>query len=113
MVSTPEQCDDNIPMTPNQYESMKNPSAQKSLRQFSETLDVKHKTGVGRLGKARANLKAIITSNVLWSNISKRSGHAKMNRNVRKALYNWIIHHTQVVQYTTANYCIYLSTDGK
>ena len=36
MVSTPEVCTDKSPMTPNQYEPNKNPSARKSLRWFSE-----------------------------------------------------------------------------
>ena len=52
MVSTPEGFTDNSKMTPNPYVSKKNPSAIKSLRQFSETLDVKHKTAVCGLGAA-------------------------------------------------------------
>ena len=55
MVSTPEGCNDNIPIKPNQYEPMKNNSVIKSLRQFSETLDVKHKTYVCRSGAAKEN----------------------------------------------------------
>ena len=37
---------------------MKNPSARKSLRQFSEALDVKHKTVVRRLGAAKIRRSA-------------------------------------------------------
>ena len=37
MVSTSEGCKNNSPMTPNPYVSTKNPSAIKSLRQFTET----------------------------------------------------------------------------
>ena len=36
MVSTPEGCNDNSTMTPNQYESMENSSARKSFRQFQQ-----------------------------------------------------------------------------
>ena len=52
MVSTTEWCTDNSPMTSNPYVSTKNPSERKPQRQFSETLDVKHKTSVCRLGEA-------------------------------------------------------------
>ena len=79
MVSTPEGYNINIPMTPNQYDSTKNPSARKSLRQFSETLDVKHNTAVCRLGTAKSKHKKIITGNTLWSNIEKHRGHKKIN----------------------------------
>ena len=50
MVSTPEVCNDNIPMTPNKSEYTRNPSTRKPLRQLSETLDVDHKTTICRLG---------------------------------------------------------------
>ena len=69
MVSTPEVCYDNIIMTPNQYESMKIPSARKPLRKFSEILDVKNKTDVCRLCEAKSKCKEIRTGNTLWSNI--------------------------------------------
>ena len=57
-LSTPEGCTNNIPMTPNPYLSTKNNSARKSLRQFTEKLDVKHKTTVQRFGEAKENCKA-------------------------------------------------------
>ena len=112
MVSTPEGSTDNSLMTPNPSVSNKNPSAIKSLHQFSETLDVKHKTAVRRLGAAKAKCKAIKTGNVLWSNITKRRGHKKINQEVREDLYHWIIHHPQVVKSLIANDCIYVSIDG-
>ena len=65
IVSTPEVCNDNIMMTPNRYESTKNPIAIKSLCQFSEALDVKHKTSVSWLGAAKSNCKSIRRGNVL------------------------------------------------
>ena len=58
MVSTPEGCTDNIPMTPSLYVYTKNPSARKLLRQFTETLDVKHKIAACMLGTVKANHKA-------------------------------------------------------
>ena len=54
MVSSPEGCNNNSTMTPNTPVSNKNPSARKSLHQFSDTLDVKHNTDVSRFGAAKA-----------------------------------------------------------
>ena len=53
-------------MTPNPYVSTKNPSAIKSLRQFTETLDVKHNTTVRSFGAAKEKCKAIKRGNVFW-----------------------------------------------
>ena len=63
MVSTPEGFNVNSPMTPNQSESTKNPGEIKLLCQFSETLDVKHKTDFRRSGVAKAKRKYIRTGN--------------------------------------------------
>ena len=46
-------------MAPNPYVSTKNPRSRKSFRQFSETLDVKHKTVVSTFCVAKLNLKTI------------------------------------------------------
>ena len=99
-------------MTPNQYEPTKNTSAIKSLRQFSEALDVKYKTDVHKLGAAKAKRKAIRTGNELWSNIDIPGGHTKINQNSKEDLYNFILHHTQFVKYPISNYYIYESIDG-
>ena len=64
-------------MIPNPYVSTKILSARKLLRQFLDTLDVKHKTEVCRLGAAIENIKAIIICNVFWPNITNRRGHTK------------------------------------
>ena len=65
MVSTPELCTNNILMITNPYMSTKNPSARKSLCQFSETLYIKNNTYVHRLGADKKNPKAIKTGNLL------------------------------------------------
>ena len=59
MVSTPEVCTNNSPIKLKPYVSTKNPSAIKSLHQFSETSDVKHKTSVCGLGADKENCKSI------------------------------------------------------
>ena len=63
MVLTPEGLTDNSPISPNQYEPNKNPSAVKPLCQISESLDVKHKLFCG-LGDVKAKRKAIRTRNM-------------------------------------------------
>ena len=111
MVSIPEECNDNSPMTPKKIESTKNPSA-RIVRQFSDTLDVKHNTAVSRLCTAKEKYKVIRTGDVLWTNISKHRGHTKINQKVREAVYNWILHHPQIVQFTISNYCLCVYIDG-
>ena len=46
-------------MTPNPYVSNKNPSAIKSLRIVTETLDVKHNSAIWRFGAAKDNHESI------------------------------------------------------
>ena len=87
-------------MSPNPSMYNKNHSARKSLRRFTETLDVKHKTAVRRFVASKENYKAIKRGFLLWSNISKRRGNTKANKKVREALYHWIINHPQVVLYS-------------
>ena len=59
MVSASELFNNNRPMTPNPSVSTKNSSVIKSLRQFTETLDIKHNISVRRFGASKANCKAI------------------------------------------------------
>ena len=66
MVSTPEGCTNNSTITLNPAMFTKSPIARKPLRQFSETLDVKHKTDVCKLGAAKVKHKSIKIGNVLW-----------------------------------------------
>ena len=112
MVSKPEGCTNNSTMKPNPYVSTQNTSSRKPLRQFIETMDVKHKTNIRRFGAAKENRKATKTGNMLWSKISKRLGHTRINRKVIEALYHWILHHLEVVQYPIENDCLYVSIDG-
>ena len=53
MVSTTEGFTDNSTMSPGQYMIVKNTSARKSLRQFSEVLNIWDKTAIHRLGPAK------------------------------------------------------------
>ena len=59
MVSTPEGYNDNIPMTPNPSVSTNNHIARKSLRQFTETFYIKHKTVFCRFSADKSKRRAI------------------------------------------------------
>ena len=52
MVSTPEGLNENRPLSQVPYVTVKKPITSKSLRQFSEVLDVKKNTSVRRFGAA-------------------------------------------------------------
>ena len=49
---------------------------------------------------------------MLWSSITNRKVHTKINAQVKKYLYNWILQHTQVVQSPIANDCLKISIYG-
>ena len=53
MVSTHEGITENIPILLSTPEPVKNTGARKSLYQFSEVLDAKHRTDVHRLGATK------------------------------------------------------------
>ena len=40
---------------------------------------------------------------MLWLIIPERKGHTKINEQVKKYLYNWILKNPQVVQYPISN----------
>ena len=88
MVSTSEVCTNNIPMTPNPFVSTRNPSAQKQLCQFTETLNSKHKTSICTVCTFKAKGKAIKKINILWSNTAMRRDHTIINKNIREDLYH-------------------------
>ena len=113
MVSDPKVFTENIPMSPNQYVTVKNPSARKSLNQFLYTLDVKPKTAVRRFCAAKSNHKSTRSGSMLWSSILKRLGYPKINQQVKKSLYNWILQHIQVVVSLIENDCLKWSIDGQ
>ena len=70
------------------FVTVKTPSARKSLRIFTEVLDVKKKTDVLRVGAAEPKRKEIISGSVLWSSILNRKGYTKTNERVKKYCYH-------------------------
>ena len=111
MFSTPEIFTDNIPMSPGPSVNVRKSSAIKSIRLFTEFLDVKNKTAVQRVGADKSKRKLVISGSILWSSIPKSRRHKKINEQVKKSLYNWIIQHPQVVQSPISDYCLKFSID--
>ena len=49
---------------------------------------------------------------MLWSSITKRKVNTKINEQVNKCLYNWILQHPQILQYPITNDFVKVSIDG-
>ena len=113
MVLTPEEFTDNSPIPPSQSVTVKYSSARKSLHQFSESFDIKPKTDVLKFCADRSKQNAIISVSMLWSGILKRWVHSKINQQVKKALYDCILQHHQVLQFPIANFRFRLSIEGQ
>ena len=91
-------------MSPGPSVPVKEPSDRKSLHQFLEASGVKQNTAVRKLGAAESKRKAIRYGSMLWSSIPKRYIHTKINGEVKKDIYNWILQHPQYIQSLIENY---------
>ena len=78
---------------------------------FTNVLEVK-KTAYRKVGAAKSYHKAIEFGNTPWALKQKRKGDSKINEQIKKSLYNWIIHHQQAVQLPIANDCLKVKIDG-
>ena len=112
MVSIPDRFTENSPMPPSQSMTVNNPNARKLLRQLLDALNVKPKTAVRRFCAAKSNHKPIRSGSMLCSSILKKLGYPKINQQVKKSLYNWILQHLQVVQYPISNNDLKVYIDG-
>ena len=81
---------------------VKTPSAGKSLCMFTNIFDVK-KTAYRRVGAAKYKHKAIKYGNTPWELKKKLKRHSKISEDIRKSLYNWILHNPQFLKSTIAN----------
>ena len=97
MVSTSKGFTDNSHISPRTESPVKKPSARKSLCMFTKALDVNKKTAYRRVGASKYKRKAIKYGNTPWSLKQKRKRQSKINEQIKKSLYNCIIHHPQVV----------------
>ena len=112
MVSTTERLTDNSPISPGSSVTVIKPMVRKSIRLFTEVLDVKKKTSVRRLGAGKSKHKEIISGSMLWSSIPNRKGHTKINEQVNKYIYSCILNNHQVVQSPIANDFLKVSIYG-
>ena len=77
MVSTTEGFTDKSTISSDPSVTVKNSSARKSLHQFSEYLNVKHRNAVCRLDVGNKKRKAVRTCNALCPNTTKNRGHKR------------------------------------
>ena len=113
MISTPEVFTDNSTISYGPYVPVKQPSTRKFIRQISETLDVKPRTGFWRLCAAKSERKEIRSGRMLWFSIPKWHRHTKINECIKIYLYKWILHYHQFVHYPRANDCLKVYIDVK
>ena len=98
-------------MSPGPPMIVKNCSEIKPLCLFTEFLDVKNKTDVCQVGADKSKRKSIRAGIMLCSSITKMKGHAKINEQVNKYLYNCILKHSQVFQSPIGNDFLKVSID--
>ena len=91
---------------------LKKPSARKSLRLFTNILDVKPTTAKRRFVAAKLKRKSMKVCNSLWTK-KKRKGHSKINEQIKRNLYTWITRHPQVVQSPISNDCLKVVLDDQ
>ena len=96
-------------MTPTPF---KKPSVRKPLCLFTTTLDAKKKTATRQVGSTKSNCKAIKYRTKPWALKKNRIGNSEINDQIKKSLYNLIMHHPQVVQSPILNNFLKVKIDG-
>ena len=79
---------------------------------FTNILDVKKKTANCWVGDAKSKRKAIKYGNTPRGLKQNQKGNSKINEQINKSSYNWIIHNPQVVQSPIVNDFLKLNIDG-
>ena len=100
MFSIPEGFTNNstiLPITPTQ---VKKPSARKSLCIFTNILYAKKRNAIQQVWAAKSKRKAIKAGTTIWTKKAKQKLNSKMNDQIKKSLYNWIIRHPEVFEIT-------------
>ena len=67
---------------------------------------MKKKTDTHRVEAAKSKLKVIKYGTTPWAFEPNRKGNSRTNDQINKSLYNWIMHHSQVVQSPIVNDCL-------
>ena len=91
---------------------VKKKSATKPLCIFTNILDVKKKNSTRRVGASKYKCKAVKYVITPWALKQNRKGNSKINDPIKKSLYNWIMHHPQVMQSPIVNDCLKAKIDG-
>ena len=112
MVSTPEGFTNNSTIYPMTSTPVKKPSARKPLCLFTNILDVKKKSATCRVGAAKSKRKAIKYGTTPWALKQKQKGNSKINDQIKKSGYIWIIHNPQVLQSIIVNDFLKVKIDG-
>ena len=110
--SSPEGFTNNSPKYPMKPTPVNKPSARKSLCIFTNILYVKKKTSTCQVGAVKSERKAIKYGNTPWEWIPKQKRNSKINNKIKKYIYNWIMHHTQVLQSLIFNDCLKVNNYG-
>ena len=112
MVSNPEGFTNNSPISPMTSTPVKKPNARKSLCIFTNILYLKEKTSTCRSKATKSENKVIESGTTTWELNKKRKVNSRINDQIKKSLYNWIMHHPQVVQSPIVNDCLKVNIDG-
>ena len=70
------------------------------------------KTDTRRVGDVKSKRKSVNYGNTPWALKQKRKGNSKIYEQIKKSLYNWIMHHPQVVQSPIVNGCLKVKIDS-
>ena len=73
---------------------------------------MKKKNAYRRVGAARYKRKAIIFGMKPWALKQKRKGNSKIDEQIKKFPYNWVMHHKQVLQSPIINDFLQVKIDG-
>ena len=65
-----------------------------------------------QFGAAKSKRKTIKYRTKPWSLKQNRKQNSKIDERIKKSLYNWIMHHPQVVQSQIDNDCLKMKIDG-
>ena len=81
----------------------KKPSAEKSLCLFTNILNVKRKIANHCVVAAESKRRAMKVGNSMCTNKAKRKGYSKINDQIKRNLYAWTTHYSQVFQSPISN----------
>ena len=72
----------------------------------------KKKSATRQAGAAESKRKEIKSVNKPWELKPKRKVNSRINDQIKKSLYNWIMNHPPVLQSPILNYCLKLNIDS-